>query len=101
LAKKERVVARCGYCLRGTEDLVKIDCTPDGGKTWVDTIIACKPCREYLHGFYRVHGKKRCTTCGLYHNRGPWNRCQDGPSKENCPQWISQKSRKGGARVGR
>ncbi len=49
-AKEER----CGYCLRGTENLIRIELTPDGGRTWLYPILACAPCRKYLMGIYRI-----------------------------------------------
>lgn len=50
--------SHCGYCLRGTEGLIKIECTPDGGRTWIYPILACAPCRAFLRGVYRIHREK-------------------------------------------
>ena len=58
MTKKGKANPTCGYCLRGTEELVKIECTPDGGRTWIYPILACAPCRAYLSGVYRIHKDK-------------------------------------------
>ncbi len=54
---KVRAAPRCGYCLRWTDGLLKIDLTPDGGRTWLSPILACIDCRKYLMGVYRIHKK--------------------------------------------
>ena len=48
----------CDYCLRETEGLKEIECTPDGGRTWLKPIWACFECRDFLKGVFRLYREK-------------------------------------------